>query len=1055
MASDYKAIMADNQRRYGTDVGRYGKGLLTDLYDDRTHFIYELIQNAEDALRRRDDPPSRTVRFDLSEDALRISHYGRPFDRRDVEGICGIALSTRGGDLTRIGRFGIGFKSVYGFTDRPEIHSGNEDFGINRFVWPSAQATIKRDQDQTVFIMPLRDPAEGCAEITAGLRRLNLDTLLFLSEVDTIEWSAPTGESGMYVRQANPLADHVRRVTLIGETTGQDEEDQDWLVFSKPIHGSDEELAGHVEVALFVKDDRVLPVSRSPLVVFLPTAVETNLGLRIQGPYRTTPSRDNVPKGDPWNQACVARTGELLVDALLWLREHDMLGVEVLGCLPLNETKFGDESMFRPLYAKVKSALCSRKLLPLLDGGHARADRVKLGRSRDLRDLFSGKRLKQLFGDPNRLWWLTDLISQDRTPEVRRYLMEDLGVEEVTPQTMLPRLSNSFLERQSSAWMCRLYEFLNRQTALHSQARVTPIVRLSNGQHVPARADGKPQAFLPGAVKMGFPTIQRRACRTADAQQFLRALGLSEPHLVDDVIRNILPKYRGNDVGVSDREYAADIERILMAFQTKNIDKRDELSEHLRETRFVRSVCLGSANKALSSPDGLYLATERLKTLFSGVSQVAVVDESCEALRGDQIRELLEACGAVRYILPYRKEHGRSKDPLPEDVLRRLRKQNGNTQTSGINDTVSDWGLRGLDNVLARLEFLDIEEQREKAVCIWEELIQLAERRGRGVFNAEYRWTYYGNYRQDFDAAFVRRLNESAWIPIDGGNPARPELVRFESLGWREDPFVLSKIRFKPPIVDQLATEAGFEPAMLDRLKALGIRSLADLEERLPRPADQVRESKDVTSVDDASAWGVTEPRGTGTEELAAEPGAEGVVGGTLPPMTSGRLRVSGGAGVAGYSGGRGLRPTRQKAGGGPFVSYVAVVGSEDGDPDGLARKERMALEEAAIELILSREPNWERTPPNNEGFDLVQVADGRECGWCEVKAMRGSLLDRPVGMSHAQFKYAQERGSAYWLYIVERAGGEDARIVRIQSPAGRAKTFTFDKGWLDVAEID
>ena len=53
MASDYEAIRADNQRHYGTDVGRYGKRLLTDLYDDRSHFIYELLQNAEDALRRR------------------------------------------------------------------------------------------------------------------------------------------------------------------------------------------------------------------------------------------------------------------------------------------------------------------------------------------------------------------------------------------------------------------------------------------------------------------------------------------------------------------------------------------------------------------------------------------------------------------------------------------------------------------------------------------------------------------------------------------------------------------------------------------------------------------------------------------------------------------------------------------------------------------------------------------------------------------------------------------------------------------------------------------
>lgn len=114
-----------------------------------------------------------------------------------------------------------------------------------------------------------------------------------------------------------------------------------------------------------------------------------------------------------------------------------------------------------------------------------------------------------------------------------------------------------------------------------------------------------------------------------------------------------------------------------------------------------------------------------------------------------------------------------------------------------------------------------------------------------------------------------------------------------------------------------------------------------------------------------------------------------------------------------------------------------------------------MALEDAAIELILRHEQAWQRTPPNNKGFDLFEVADGQKCKWCEVKAMTGGLCDRPATMSYAQFKCAQEHGEAYWLYVVERAASDDYRIVRIQDPAGKAKTFTFDEGWLGVAEVD
>jgi hypothetical protein len=115
-----------------------------------------------------------------------------------------------------------------------------------------------------------------------------------------------------------------------------------------------------------------------------------------------------------------------------------------------------------------------------------------------------------------------------------------------------------------------------------------------------------------------------------------------------------------------------------------------------------------------------------------------------------------------------------------------------------------------------------------------------------------------------------------------------------------------------------------------------------------------------------------------------------------------------------------------------------------------------MALEEKAIELILSREPEWRRTPTHNPGFDLYQGNEQSAAArWCEVKAMTRRLADRPVGLSYTQFEWAREHGEAYWLYVVECAGTDEARLVRIQNPAGKARTFTFDHGWLDIAETD
>lgn len=193
MAYDYAAIRAENQTKYGTDIGRIGPMLLANRYDDRTHFIFELLQNAEDALARRDGwEGRRAVEFALSDQALIASHFGTPFTEEDVRGICGIGETTK--DLTAIGRFGIGFKSVYAYTDSPEIHSGEEHFAIESFIWPKAISAIETEPGQTVLHLPLREDAPSAlAEIASGLQRLGPRTLLFLREIEEISWSVAGG----------------------------------------------------------------------------------------------------------------------------------------------------------------------------------------------------------------------------------------------------------------------------------------------------------------------------------------------------------------------------------------------------------------------------------------------------------------------------------------------------------------------------------------------------------------------------------------------------------------------------------------------------------------------------------------------------------------------------------------------------------------------------------------------------------------------------------------------------------------------------------------------
>lgn len=1087
VASNYEAICEENRQRYGTDIGRIGPMLLADRYDDRTHFIFELLQNAEDALSKRGAwSGPRRVTFSLAPDMLSLSHFGRPFDQADVRGVCGIAESTK--DQFSIGRFGIGFKSVYTFTDRPEIHSGEEDFAVENYVQPKRAIRTERADDETQIVLPLKpEDATAQGEITAGFKRLGPRALLFLRHIDEINWTVEGGVSGTYLRSSpEELGINAQRITVIGQESGQPEVDQNWLVFNRNVFTPGQEQVGRVEVAFSlqpVKDQpgrwMVVPVATSPLVVFFPTAVETNLGFLVQGPYKTTPSRDNIPRHEPWNKHLVGQTAELLVEAMRWLRDNGMLDVSALRCLPLDREKFPEGSMFEPLFAAARQALLDEPLLPRFDAGYVAASRAKLARTQELRELFSPQQVAQLLGAEEAAW-LTGDITQDRVPEIRQYVMRELGVTEVTPETIVPRLNQAFLEAQSDDWIANLYDFLSGQPGLRRRLDGMPLVRLSDGRHVVARADGELQAFLPSDIETGFPTVRKAVCARLEARSFLISLGVTEPDLVDDVILNVLQKYRSDQVDVDDDEYAKDIDRILAAFNTDSKAQREKLLSALRATTFVMVVDGGDGKGYVDRPGNVYIATDRLKLLFTGVPNVMIVDDAYPCLRGEDVRELLEACGALRYPRPVPTPN----EPYWSDRLKELRIRAGHAETSGYSDSVEDWLLQGFEGLLAYLPQLDPEQRAERARLLWESLGDLEERRGRGIFDGKYTWSHHGKYAATFPSAFVRRLNEAAWVPDASGILSPPRLVTFDSLGWKPNPFLLTKIEFKPPIIDQLAKEAGIDPAALDLLRRYGITSVADLASRLgiteapPEPA-RATENESDEPPSESDVYGDAKdlygddmpdiPPGShdpeGGEGEGRSGGAGGIKTGTVTGgspkgggtggTADGKGRTGDGRGKGGTSPGKGTPGT---GGSRPFVSYVgAHPDEEEPDPDGLDQATRMAVESQAIDKIIALEPSLQRTPDGNPGFDLYETdGAGKPIRWVEVKSMTGSLADRPVGLSRTQFDSAREHGAAYWLYVVEHATNADqARILRIQDPVAHARTFTFDHGWIEIARTE
>jgi len=662
---------------------------------------------------------------------------------------------------------------------------------------------------------------------------------------------------------------------------------------------------------------------------------------------------------------------------------------------------------------------------------------------------------------------VSDEISEDKTPELRDYLIHDVGVEELTPQNFASRVSDKFFRSQSDKWTTHLYEFLSDQPSLWRTGgpmRAKPFIRTdANRQLAPFDSNGRPQVYLPAKGFTGYETVKNAICLNKAALGFLEELGLTEPDLVDDVVHHVLPKYSGKERQVSDNDYSSDIARLLSAFKTDSEMQRTKLVTALRNSSFVIAVDAADGTKCWSTPEEVYLASQRLKELFQGVSGVLLVDDSYSCLRGDDIRALLEAAGSERYLklVPVDRK-------FTYDELYDMRKEAGAAKSSG-GESIKDYTLRGIDELLSMLPRLPQEQYIKKSGLLWEALNEVEERKGPRGFTGTYLWNYHSQHRCNFPAAFVSQLNEAAWVPDKSGALQPPHLIVFDSLDppWKPNATLFTKIRFKQPAIEALAREVGIEPGVLDLLKKHGVTSVVELVARLG--IEEKMEQTVSQDVDDAvkSILGdalsptphIPDPMGSeaqGADGGSSRPGhgTETSGGGVMPRDSTDGSKTGGKSNATGASAGKrasGSDGNRQ------FISYVGThPNNDEPDPDGLDQSARMALEEQGIIHILSHEPELVRTPPNNPGFDLIESdSDGNPIRWVEVKAMTGNLMDRSVGLSRTQFECAREHGESYWLYVVEHAGDDSARIVRIQDPAGKARTFTFDHGWVAIAKID
>jgi len=103
-----------------------------DINTDSQRFIYELLQNADDASNHNN---RLDVQIDFVDNYVIVSHNGEPFSRIDIESISSAGDGTKTGDTNKTGFKGIGFKSVFSHSNYVIIKSKHFCFRYDKNDW--------------------------------------------------------------------------------------------------------------------------------------------------------------------------------------------------------------------------------------------------------------------------------------------------------------------------------------------------------------------------------------------------------------------------------------------------------------------------------------------------------------------------------------------------------------------------------------------------------------------------------------------------------------------------------------------------------------------------------------------------------------------------------------------------------------------------------------------------------------------------------------------------------------------------------------------------------
>ena len=785
----YKALYEKRKNWTKTLLDYEARGVwvtIIDKYTDPVHFIYELLQNADDANATK-------VFIRLEKDGFVFRHNGSTHftisdpdkaeedDKRGKYGhlnsLTGIGSSTKPSDVekNKIGKFGIGFKSVFKYTDHPHIYDDIICFALYDYVVPELLTTDHplRNLGETLFYLPF-DKAnfskkQAYSEIEEKLKTLD-NPILFLRNIQEIKWESTTSKGGTYSKEllkSQKYKDFVCEYIKLHNFSIEDTKEL-WM-FTRNIQLDEGKFP--ISVGLYIKDGKIDTTTRPKIFCFFPTRETLDLCFVMHAPFALIDNREAIKETEALNDKLFDELAILSADALLALRDIGIkeknvyVDESIFQIVPLSSKYVYDarDKWYNKFYNHFKELLSCADIHKAQDGSYVYAKHaIKIDNT--LRKLLSESQVSDLLYLSNyRYYSLMDTPKQTynyvylnlalRRSENLLSYFNQIGLQSFYLDDFVNKFSSKFIQKQTDEWLEKFYHFLttsNGQKLLiegeeydedHLSLRNKPILRDNTGEFVAPYNGNEVMIFTPDEGEVdGIKYVDKGLLSNPDFIKVLELLGISTPDIHDIIENSIFPKYKGN-YDVKWVDYDKDFKTIFKAYKSS---RNDYFAQQVRDNFPFRSI-----DNYLVKWKRLHKDTPILKDLLTDSDTIYVLDSTYyeKLIPQNQLKILREFLDTLAFetILSVVKIDGNYKDVLSDEDIK---------SCEGVLETLRGVTKRGCevwDYYLANAIVIDYQLES------FEDIIS------NGKINKEFSILYWNSYKRIVSDSSFKWSRYKSW----------------------------------------------------------------------------------------------------------------------------------------------------------------------------------------------------------------------------------------------------------------------------------------------------